>query len=512
MNSLQTLFLKNGSFYYSLNIFNNPNLKYICADDNLVPDIQNMISMFGYTNCHVNSYCSFSPGGTFYTIQGNNRFDLNNNGCDTGDANVPNLKLSFSDNGTNANLFPDATGSYHYDVQASTQTVIPTLENPNYFNITPTTITVSFPQTTSPFTQDFCLSPNGTHNDLEIMLIPVSVARPGFNTQYKIIYKNKGTTIQNGTINLSFNDAVLDFISANPAITNQTTNSLNWNFSNLLPFESKEILLTLNLNSPVEIPPTNAGDVLNFSTSVVGAADETAIDNSSNINQIVINSLDPNDKTCIEGTTITPSMVGNYVHYIIRFENDGNYNAQNIVIKDIIDTNKFDISTLVPLSGSASYETRLTNNNQIEFIFENINLPFITGTNTGYIAFKIKTKPSLVIGNTFSNSASIFFDYNYPIVTNTATTTVQLLGVNDFDFDTYFTIYPNPVDQVLNLNVKAAIKVNSIGVFDVLGQQVIAIPNADSVSKIDVTNLKTGSYFIKMITDKGTTNFKFLKA
>ncbi|KGO91091.1 DUF7619 domain-containing protein, partial [Flavobacterium enshiense] len=162
----------------------------------------------------------------------------------------------------------------------------------------------------------------------------------------------------------------------------------------------------------------NDGDILHYTTAVTSAAtDEMPNDNTFVFHQRVVNSYDPNDKTCIQGTTIAQSQVGKYVHYMIRFENTGTFPAQNIVVKDMIDTNKFDINSLVPLKGSHPFVTNITSGNKVEFIFENINLPFDDANNDGYVAFKIKTKPSLVVGNTFSNSASIYFDYNFPIVT-----------------------------------------------------------------------------------------------
>jgi hypothetical protein len=101
---------------------------------------------------------------------------------------------------------------------------------------------------------------------------------------------------------------------------------------------------------------------------------------------------------------------------MIRFENKGTAEAQNVVVKDMIDTSKFDVSSLVVTQGSHPFVTRITETNKVEFIFENINLPFDDATNDGYVAFKIKTKPSLVVGDSFSNTASIYFDYNFPIV------------------------------------------------------------------------------------------------
>lgn len=511
-NQLTTLLMKNGSIENYLYFGGNPNLQYICADEEQIPDVQSKITQYGYTNCNVNSYCTFTPGGSFFTIQGENHYDENNNGCDATDIHFPNLKLAFTNGTATVNLIPNSSGNYQYDVQASTQTFTPILENPNYYNVFPTTATVTFPTTASPFVQDFCVTPNGTHPDLEVVILPIDGARPGFDAHYKIVYKNKGNQTQSGSINLAFNDAVLDLVSATPGVSTQVLNALSWNFSNLHPFESRVILFTLNVNSQMETPPVNSGYILNYSATVSSStADETPTDNTFAFNQTVVNSLDPNEKVCLEGNTIAPEKVGDFVHYIIRFENDGTANAQNIVVKDMIDTAKFDIATLIPESGSATYTTRITNTNQVEFIFQNINLPFAAGTNTGYVAFKIKTKPTLVASNTFSNTASIYFDYNFPIITNTATTTIQALATQDFEFGNYFTLYPNPAKNVLNISTKSSIEVHSITIYNLLGQVVLAIPNAQNLNTVDISSLKTGHYFLKITSDKGSATEKFMK-
>ncbi len=509
-NQLTSLFIKNGINETYLDFSNCPNLNYICADDSQISDVQNKIDSYGYTTtCLVNSYCSFSPGGTFYTIQCSNKFDSNSNGCDALDINYPNLKLTFSDGTNSVNLISDESGSYRYDVQAGTHTITPILQNPTYFNVSPTTATVTFPTTTSPFVQDFCITANGVHNDLEITLLPIGPARPGFDAHYKIVYKNKGTQTQSGMVNLTYDDAVLDFVSANPITTNQSLNNLSWSFTNLLPFESREILLTLNANSPTETPPLNSGNILNFTATITAATDETPNDNVSILNQTVVNSFDPNDKTCLEGDNIAPAKVGEYVHYMIRFENTGTFPAQNIVVKDIIDATKFDITTFLPVSGSHDFTTRI-NGDKVEFIFQNINLPFATGSNDDYVAFKIKTKSTLVLGNAFSNLANIYFDYNFPIVTNTTTTTVaNPLATQDFEFATYFSLYPNPVKNSLNITVKNDVIISSMSIYNTLGQLVQVITNPSN--NIEVSELKTGNYFVKIVSDKGTSGSKFIK-
>ncbi len=497
----------------NLNITNCPNLSFMCVDEGEQDHIQSKINALGLGNqVQVNSYCSFVPGGTYYTINGSNKLDANSNGCDSADQAMPNLKYRIT-NGTNTGtIISNDFGDYFIPVQAGTQTITPLLENPTYFNLSPPALSVSFPTDTSPFNQNFCVTPNGVHKDLGIAIVPVDLARPGFDATYKIIYKNKGTQTQSATLNFAFDDAIFDLISTSVVSGSQTGGQMYWNLTDLVPLAYGEILVTLNLNSPTEIPPVNGGNIISLTAMLTAQlGDEMSDDNTATLIQTVVNSFDPNDKTCLEGDTITPEMVGKEIHYKIRFENTGTANAENIVVKDIIDTEKFDINSLIPIDGSHPFVTRISDTNKVEFIFENINLPFADANNDGYVAFKIKTKPSLVLGNTFSNTASIYFDYNFPIITNTATTIVALLSNADFAFEQYFKIYPNPANDVLHIDKKQTIEVTAINIYNTLGQIVLVIPNAQQTKSVDVSSLKTGNYFIKINSDKGSSSVKFIK-
>src|SRR3970282_504966 len=127
--------------------------------------------------------------------------------------------------------------------------------------------------------------------DLEITLLPIQPARPGFDSKYKIVYKNKGNVTQSGAVNLKFNDGVLDLVVANPVISTQNLNNLSWNFTNLKPFETREITFALNVNSPTETPAVNSGFVLAYQVKITNATtdDETPIDNTFNFDQTVVN-------------------------------------------------------------------------------------------------------------------------------------------------------------------------------------------------------------------------------
>lgn len=514
-NLLTYLNMKNGRSDIPY-IYDNPNLQYVCVDtwiagiDNFEYD--SVGEQLQGTDIPYGDYCSFVPGGTYYNIQGTIKVDLDNNGCDTNDLNVPNLRTNISNGTVSSAFLADTTGSYNFPVPAGTHTLSPIFENPNYFTVSPSSFNVVFPASPSPFLQDLCITANGTHNDLEINILPLNGAIPGFNSSYKIIYKNKGTQTQSGTVSLDYYDPIEDFVSANPNFTSESSNfmhNLNWSFSNLSPFESREIVVTFNLNSPTETPPVNAGNLIQHTARIVGLTDETPDDNTSLLTQSVVNSYDPNDKVCTEGNVLPINEVGKYLHYIIRFENTGTANAENIVVKDMIDTSKFDLSSLVPLHGSHSFETRI-NSNRVEFIFENIDLPFDDANNDGYVAFKIKTLPTLAVGDNVINSASIYFDYNFPIVTDPYTVTVyNPLSTVDFDFGSVYTLSPIPAKDILKITTKKNVAMSSVNIYNMLGQLVQV--NTNPSETIDVSSLKTGSYFIKIISDKGTASSKFVK-
>ncbi len=510
-NPLVNLFIKNGRAYPPSYNFNCETLKYLCVDVSNIEYFQFNLDYYGLSEtCMIGDYCNFNPGGTFYTISGNNKFDLDMNGCSATDNALPYLKFNISNGITSGTIISDQSGFYSFAVGYGNQTVTPIIENPSYFTISPPALTVNFPASTSPSLQDFCIAPNGIHHDLSVNLLPSGAAVPGFNANYRVIVKNEGNQIASGTVNLTFDDSVLDFVSASEGTA--SGNMVSIPFSDFEPFESRTYVVTLNLNSPMETPALNNGDVLNFTASISTTdIDETPANNIAILNQTVLNSMDPNHKTCAQGQTITPSMVGQFVNYIIEFENLGTFAATNVVVKDRIDATKFDVETLVPIAASHDFVTRITDTNKVEFIFENINLPFDDANNDGFVAFKIKTKPTLVLGDTFSNTAAIYFDYNFPIITNTETTTIAALGKQDFEFGSFITLYPNPTRGILHLKKSAAISVSSIGIYNMLGQQLIVIPNANSIESVDVSSLVVGNYFLKIQSDKGTSIAKFVK-
>ena len=506
-NLLDSLYIKNGINEEAF-IAGNPSLNYVCVDESEINYVQEEIANNGYTNSFVNSYCSFVPGGNYYSIAINNKFDKDANGCDASDGNFPNLKLVITDDATSTTFIPDVASVNSYSVKEGTYSIsiMPALENPKYFSISPANQYVTFSDVTSPLSTSFCVKPNGSYKDLEVTLLPLDNARSNFQCAYKIVYKNKGTVSLSGAVNVSFDGAALSFVNASPNASTQTSATLKWNFASLQAQETRTILVNLKVN-----PSVVTGYLLNFIATITNSADETPNDNTADLSQTVVTSISLNDKICLEGNAVSPIKVGDYLHYMIRFENSGSALVNNIVLKDLIDISKFDITTLVPQSGSHPFCTKISANNTVEFILENINLPFDANNNKGHVAFKIKTLPTLVNGDELTNSATLYFDYQKPASLNIATTEIKTLKIQDAVFSDFFTIYPNPVKNNLNIMNKTQIQIGSVSIYNMLGQLVQTFINSDSKSGFDVSQLKSGVYVAKINSGNSSTTLRFIK-
>jgi hypothetical protein len=86
-----------------------------------------------------------------------------------------------------------------------------------------------------------------------------------------------------------------------------------------------------------------------------------------------------------------------------------------------------------------------------------------------------------------------------------------LLNIPNPSFSDYFALYPNPTRDLLNIKTKKNIFIDSIAVFNLLGQSVIQLKNVSNDSSIDVSGLEIGTYLIKISSDKGIFNSKLIK-
>ena len=504
--------LKNGyNGDYNLSEGNYPDVLFVCVDDYAESQYFQSFSDNHELHWVVNPYCSFTPGGDFNTITGTIRNDSNNNGCNSDDIHNDFIKINVANDTYPGVTFSAGSGDYHFFTGAGSYTLTPQFENPDWFTASPASAVVEFPLNDSSVSvNDFCIVANGNHPDLEVVLSG-NPPRPGFDTRYQLVYRNNGNTVLSGLVTATFDDLRMDFASANPAIETQDGHTLVWSFSNLTPFETRTIEFFLEVNGPTDTPAVNDGDVFNFFASGEIPNDETPADNVFTLHQTAANSYDPNNKTALEGAVVSPDNIGKYLHYNINFENIGSAEAINIVVKDIINTNMFDMSTLQIIQSSHELNVRVRDN-IVEFIYKNINMPSSISNpigGHGNVLFKIKTRPTLYAGDVVTNTANIYFDYNHPIETNEARTTFTTLKRQEFVTDNSVVIYPNPAKSKVSVN--AGNNIQSIALFDVQGRILQVIPAKSSAASVDISNQSKGEYFLKITTVDGIKVEKIIK-
>jgi len=232
----------------------------------------------------------------------------------------------------------------------------------------------------------------------------------------------------------------------------------------------------------------------------------------------IIDSYDPNDKSVSpQGITannyISP---GTELDYVIRFQNTGMDTAFNVTIVDTL-SEYLDISTFRAGVGSHPYVLEVDGHERpiLHFIFNNINLidSMTDEANSyGFVKFKIAPYDSLPNGTVVENTANIYFDYNMPIITNTTFVTISdtvihgypLLINNMNDRAKTLRIFPNPTTGLFYVYTEGFTKAE---IFNSLGVKVMV----SDKKNINISNLESGVYFVKVFTNKGLLIGKILK-
>lgn len=469
----------------------NPSLVYVCTDEEEIETVQQILANGGLTNVNLNSYCNFTPGGDYNTISGLMMFDSASDGCDPGETAYNYIKLNIDDGTTVSSAFSNAAGSYSFYTQAGDFTISPQMEHPEWFVVSPVSQTASFEEVDNSISvHDFCISPNGTHPDLEIVVAPLVAPNPGFEAVYQIVYRNKGnqTLSQQYGVTFFYDENKQDLTMALPGTETTGPGALSWSFSNLRPFESRSIVVILNINASTDEVPVNLDDVLTYTATILPmAGDESTTDNLFVLNQTVVSSFDPNDIVCLQGDMLPPSEIGAYMHYIVNFENTGTAAAQKIVIKIEVDESMYDLSSLQLMYGSHTVNA-LIKGNVAEFIFDNIQLD---SGGHGNILLKIRSAGNLSIGDSVLKHASIYFDYNFPVITNGASTLFDVLSTAAPSDGVGIKLYPNPVSDYLYFG---STSIESVDMYDVNGRQLLH--QSGGVSRLDMSSYAAGVYFV----------------
>ena len=347
-------------------------------------------------------------------------------------------------------------------------------------------------------------------NDVTVSIVPVSPPRPGFTYTNRIVYRNQGVATTSGTINF-VKSPLTTITSIDQASAVNTADGFTYTFSNLAPYETRSIYVTMSIP---DVPTVNLGDLLTDSASVSAPANDINMSNNTFSNaQVVVASYDPNDVMEAHGGKIQFNQftADDYLYYTIRFQNTGTANAINIRVEDVLDS-RLDETSLRMISTSHDYILERVNNNLV-WKFNYINLVGILQNeelSKGYITFKIKLKPGFAVGDIIPNAASIYFDSNPAIVTNTFNTEFVASLSNASFTDNNILIYPNPAHNLVQINLQNTTEtLESITIYDVLGKTINKITNLSTNQvSLDVSNLSKGVYLVEITSEH---NLKLIK-
>jgi len=433
--------------------------------------------------------------GTFY-------YDSNGNGIfDNGELPIPYGEIIIHNyNYSSTVIFTDAEGNYCVEIPIGQYFYL----EPNY----PTNPLASYypsdygyylEEDNTIITIDFGVYEVIDAVDLGVVQTSSGPVVPGFETSYQTTIHNYSNLTCNAIITMQY-DELQTFIGAtNQGINNPTENSITWDLT-MQPFQ----FLTLN-SSFLNSTTMTLGDLVSTNSVITPSCNETDIsidNNTSEMIQIVIGSYDPNNKLnnppgLGAAGNIPPET--SKITYTINFQNTGTAPAVTVLITDIIDVD-LDLNSIQLHYTSHNAQMAATGNN-ISWTFNNIMLPDSFSNEPeshGQIVYSISPKNNLANGTELTNTAFIYFDFNEPIITNTALNTIDIsLHTQEAQIENKPIVYPNPVTDVVNIMLDEDCELR---ITDVNGRVVLSKQLKAQRHVIDTSALSDGVYTLSLIT------------
>jgi uncharacterized repeat protein (TIGR01451 family) len=430
-----------------------------CSDNpllNCLPYLPSSLGTIIYYATSINCVPNFVSGATFnptfgtypvcspfihycpsYTAISGNTFNDANTNCrlDSLEAKVPNINLILQNDTTIVQqVSTGLDGFYGFNaIPADTYTVhMDTIESPFYLSCLPSGYdTLLIDTSTLIFTnRNFALQCKPGFDIGTTGLINTGNIRPATTASFDLhagdmasIYGVHCTSIA-GKISINYSGPLhYSGVGAGTLLPDSILpNRLVWNIADfsLLDFND-DIKPNFFVDSSALI-----GDLVCFSTEVTpNTGDRVPSNNIFSQCFDVRAAYDPNYKEVSPSGTITATQ--DWLYYTIHFQNLGNSYAENIYIWDTIDPN-LNLNTIQVMGASHDQFMNVFNyNRSVRFNFLNIMLQD-SATNEpeskGWVQYRIKPKAGLVEGMQINNTASILFDLNAPVVTNTVNTRI----------------------------------------------------------------------------------------
>jgi Secretion system C-terminal sorting domain len=410
----------------------------------------------------------------------------------------------------------DSSGFYTAEIDAPMVTTFSPFVNIPGITSAPAKRTITAQDTIGGYytNQDFVFGGNFTDAGVYFYNGP---ARPGFSSVSTLMLNNWGTTtITNAKLTLTL-DPKQTYESATVSPTSIVGNVLTWNLDYIPTSGRQDINVTLKtlVNAPLGSFVTTTAVFTDLS-----ARDIDTSNNRSVSSREVRGSYDPND-IAVDKTQYSPKWGAPQnavvpLVYTIRFQNTGNADAIRVVVVDTI-PDKLDITTYQELNRS-HYNTpeliKSGNYTIIRWVFNYIYLPAASineKESHGFIQYKINNTPSKTnyARDSILNKAAIYFDFNPPIITNTAKTFFLISATGEIGRNT-IKVYPNPTNDLIAIDSEKSL--DGIAIFTNLMGQVVAQKSISGRNQtLSIGQYPKGLYIMSIKTKEGQWSTKILK-
>lgn len=349
----------------------------------------------------------------FPIISGTTFLDLNSNGVrDIGENPKPNVELQSS---SGFSAYSDLNGNF--ELTADTGISAITVLAPIPFISVPPASTFTFSSFDTSVNKLFALQPSRILDSINIVLIPQSAARPGFPTSYTVFYENVGSANISSTFQIRYDDLNLIYQGASISGVVENGGLITSPAISTVPGQRASFSIGFLVKSNAQLGDT----IVNVLSTIVNSS---IVSDTSYA--IIRGSFDPNDKSATPSLTPAQVIEGAYVDYLIRFQNTGTDTAFNVIIADTLST-LVDASSFQLIATSHNVKAK-RNGSYLFFEFINILLPDSNVNEIashGWIRFRVKPISTIPLNSVIPNSAAIYFDYNPPVITNVANTSIS---------------------------------------------------------------------------------------
>lgn len=265
-----------------------------------------------------------------------------------------------------------------------------------------------------------------------------------------------------------------------------------------------------NQSSPVGAGTwQNAAFTTPLSNPIFGSGNTTTIpvgQAGGNNSFALVNYTSTTGAGTISNWLITPDITvqnGDVVTFYSRKGTDGTQD-----FPDRLELRMSSIATVVPSTGSADVGSFTT-------VCATIN-PTLVG---GFVYPKVWTQYSYTVAG-LSGATPVKFAFRY-FVTNGGPSGANsdIIGIDTFSVDrplstdsffkNNFAVYPNPVNDVVNISSLNNSEISQVSISDINGRVVKEVNS--NVSNISVGDLNAGVYFLKINTLEGVATTKFVK-